>query len=287
MVLKDGAARRVRFERSVARLPNLAIHMNRQVNEEGLKFNKQSELPLLLATLEGALPPQEHFLRMLADRLDCAPKDIAAWEMNVYDTQPGAFWGLDGEFIADSQLDNLASCHAALSALLATCGNEVAATRLCIFFDHEEIGSESAKGADGSFLADVLERIALALGTDRQGYLQALANSFCISSDMAHAYQQLSGRLRAAASHQGERRTGDQAQRQPTLCHGKPVGSAFRRPVRSGRRALPALCPPYRPGLRQHHRTDHRRRLGSPHRGRGQSHVGHAQHPRKRRGAGP
>ncbi|BBL70159.1 M18 family aminopeptidase [Methylogaea oryzae] len=189
VVLKDGAARRVRFERSVARLPNLAIHMNRQVNEEGLKFNKQSELPLLLATLEGALPPQEHFLRMLADRLDCAPKDIAAWEMNVYDTQPGAFWGLDGEFIADSQLDNLASCHAALSALLATCGNEVAATRLCIFFDHEEIGSESAKGADGSFLADVLERIALALGTDRQGYLQALANSFCISSDMAHAYQ--------------------------------------------------------------------------------------------------
>lgn len=188
VVLRDGTQRLLRFEQPLLRLPNLAIHMNRKVNEEGLKFNQQTELPLILAAVQAALPPQQRFIRLLADHLDCQPHDVAAWDFNVYDTHPGAFWGAAGEFIADSQLDNLASCHAALSALLETCGEALAETRLCVFFDHEEIGSESAKGADGSFLRDVLERIALALGVERAGYLQALANSFCISADMAHAY---------------------------------------------------------------------------------------------------
>jgi aspartyl aminopeptidase len=188
VVLRDGSQRLLRFAQPLLRLPNLAIHMNRKVNEEGLKFNQQTELPLILAAVQEALPPQQRFVRLLADYLGCEPHDVAAWDLNVYDTQPGAFWGAAGEFIADSQLDNLASCHAAVSALLATSGEALAKTRLCVFFDHEEIGSESAKGADGSFLRDVLERIALALGVERAGYLQALANSFCISADMAHAY---------------------------------------------------------------------------------------------------
>lgn len=186
--LSDGSVRRIRFEQPLLRLPNLAIHMNRKVNEEGLKFNQQTELPLLLGLLNDALPPQSHFLRLLAERLGCEADELRSWELHVYDTQPGAFWGADAEFIADSQLDNLASCHAILAALLETCEREVAATRVCWFFDHEEVGSASAKGAAGSFAADVLERIALALNVTREGYLRALAQSFCISADMAHAY---------------------------------------------------------------------------------------------------
>jgi aspartyl aminopeptidase len=178
------ASRLLRFEKPLARLPNLAIHMNRGVNEEGLKFNKQTELPLLLGYLLDAFPPGEQFRALLAHQAGVEPEDIVNWELQVYDTQQGAFWGADAEFIADSQLDNLASCHAAVSAL-----GQVQAPEsycVCALFDHEEIGSESAKGAGGSFLADVLGRVGAGLGRD--SWAQAMARSFFISADMAHAY---------------------------------------------------------------------------------------------------
>jgi aspartyl aminopeptidase len=176
----------VHFERPLIRLPNLAIHMNREVNELGLKLNKQTELPLLLANLERVLEPLDQFHALLAAELTCEARDILSWELAVYDTQEGAFWGPAQEFIANSQLDNLASCHAALRAFLPL--ENPGRTCLCAFFDHEEIGSESAKGAAGSLLTDTLERIAIALGTSREGYKQALARSFLVSVDMAHAY---------------------------------------------------------------------------------------------------
>jgi aspartyl aminopeptidase len=177
--------RLVAFPDALVRLPNLAIHMNREVNKDGLKFNKQTELPLLLAMADDT-PAEERLRALLAERAGCEPKDVLSWELSVFDVQPGAFWGPRREFIADSQLDNLASCHAGLSALLAAAPEAVA---VAAFFDHEEIGSESHKGADGALLPDVLERIALALGLDRAGYKRALARSFLVSADMAHAYQ--------------------------------------------------------------------------------------------------
>ncbi|MDD2767816.1 MAG: M18 family aminopeptidase [Methylococcus sp.] len=179
------SVRLVCIPEALVRLPNLAIHMNREVNKDGLKFNKQTELPLLLA-MADELPADERLRALLAAQADCEPKDILSWELSVFDTQPGAFWGPAREFIADSQLDNLASCHAGLSALLDADAPEAVA--VAAFFDHEEIGSESHKGADGALLPDVLERIALALGLDRAGYKRALAGSFLISADMAHAY---------------------------------------------------------------------------------------------------
>ena len=178
--------RLVHFGEPLLRLPNLAIHMNREVNENGLKFNKQTELPLVLG-LSGAAAEDEGFLQvMLAAQLDVASGDILSWELCASDTQPGAFWGAAQEFIAASQLDNLASCHAGLAALLSV--QEPNATNVCAFFDHEEVGSESAAGAGGSFIADVLRRIAGGAGLDDEDYRRALARSFFISADMAHAY---------------------------------------------------------------------------------------------------
>ena len=172
--------------RPLLRLPNLAIHMNRKVNDEGLKFNRQTELPLLLASVTNA-PAPETFLDLLGAAVGCAREDILGFDLAVFDTQRGAFWGPHEEFIADSQLDNLASCHAGSSALAAV----EAATASCVaaFFDHEEIGSESAKGAGGSLLADVLERIVQSSGGDRQDLRRGLARSLMISADMAHAFQ--------------------------------------------------------------------------------------------------
>ncbi len=183
----DGfATRLVRFADPLLRLPNLAIHMNREVNESGLKFNKQSELPLLLGVAEEGVKADARFRQPIAAALGVEPGDLLTWELNAYDTQKGSLWGADREFIADSQLDNLASCHAALNALLAS--DQPAATCLCAFFDHEEVGSESAAGAGGSFIADVLARLAGNAGLDGEDQRRMVARSFFISADMAHGW---------------------------------------------------------------------------------------------------
>ena len=187
--VRDGtgfAPRLLRFAEPLARLPNLAIHMNREVNEQGLKFHKQNELPLLLGIAANGTDADGRFRQLVAERLGVAAGDVLTWELAAYDTQPGAFWGAEQEFVADSQLDNLGSCHAALSALLAV--ETPAATCVVALFDHEEVGSESAAGAGGSFVLDVLARVAGNRGLDEEGRRCALAKSFFISADMAHAW---------------------------------------------------------------------------------------------------
>ncbi|MBU3735868.1 MAG: M18 family aminopeptidase, partial [Methylobacterium sp.] len=161
-------------------------HMNREVNEQGLKLHKQNELPLLLGALQPGGNAHRQFMDLVAGRLEVDAADILAAEFNVYDTQRGSFWGACGEFIADSQLDNLASCHAGLTALLSV--GEVDATAMCAMFDHEEVGSAGAAGAEGSFISDVTARIAISLGLDEADRLRAFAGSFFISADMAHAW---------------------------------------------------------------------------------------------------
>lgn len=183
----DGfASRLIRFDRPMLRLPNLAIHMNREVNEAGLKFNKQTELPLLMGIADGEAAPEKRFRQPIADALGVEPDDLLTWELNAYDTQKGSFWGIDQEFVADSQLDNLASCHAALHALITT--PQPSATCLVALVDHEEVGSESATGAGGSFVADVVARLAGHAGLDADDQRRLLARSFFISTDMAHAW---------------------------------------------------------------------------------------------------
>ena len=178
----------VRFDKPLLRLPNLAIHMNRNVNEDGLKLHKQNELPLILTQIVETQLPNDYFATWLQQHSDIQGQPLS-FDLNVYDTQKGTFWGANNEFIADSQLDNLASCHAILTALLHDTSLNSDNTLVCSFFDHEEIGSESHKGADGNFLETVLQRIALATEQTQENYLRALANSFMISADMAHAYQ--------------------------------------------------------------------------------------------------
>ena len=181
------SSRLIRFEQPLLRLPNLAIHMNRGVNEDGLKLHKQTELAAILASSVNQLEDQ-NFLDLLAEHVQLEAGHILSWELNVYDTQPGCFWGLNQAFYSNSQLDNLASCHAGLSALLSDSSLNSGNTLICALFDHEEIGSESCKGAAGSLLSDVLQRIMYAQSADPDTQQRILANSFMVSADMAHAY---------------------------------------------------------------------------------------------------
>ena len=175
--------RLVRFDSALLRLPNLAIHMNRGVNEDGLKFNKQTELPLILGQTLPDAPSQTLLNELVADRLNIEPDSILSLELNVFDTQPGTLWGAHAAFLATRQIDNLSSCHAALCALLS--GTQGPSTQVIALFDHEEIGSQSHQGAQGSFLSDVLSRLS---GGDTEDERRALARSLLISADAAHAF---------------------------------------------------------------------------------------------------
>ncbi|MDX8380404.1 MAG: M18 family aminopeptidase [Gallionella sp.] len=178
--------RLLRFDQPLLRLPNLAIHMNKDVNEQGLKLNKQTELPLTLGMLSDGESPETHLCKLLADAAQRDSADLLSWELAVYDVQKGCLWGENEVFIADSQLDNLASCYVALMALIKTA--QPTATCVTAFFDHEEVGSESATGAGGRFITDVLARISLHAELDDEDRRRALAHSLFISADMAHAY---------------------------------------------------------------------------------------------------
>jgi aspartyl aminopeptidase len=180
-LLADGTARLVDFARALLRVPSLAIHLNREVNTEGLKLNAQKHMAPILAVegLEGM-----ELRELLAKELDDVDaQDILAWDLMAYDVQPAALSGANQEFIHAGRIDNLASCHAAVTALLAAEGN-AQVTRGIVLYDHEEVGSRSAQGAASDFLRSCLQRFS---GDSPEDYHRATARSFLISADMAHA----------------------------------------------------------------------------------------------------
>lgn len=189
--LEDGSMRSalIDFARPLLRIPNLAIHLQREVREEGVKLNPQLHAAPLLGLSEGT-----HFSDLLAAELraasgtDIAPPQVLSSDLMLYDTQPPALGGAERELILAPRLDNQASCHAGLVALLRAPAELPRCTRVLVLYDHEEVGSRSARGAAGPLLAEVLARIVAAVkGGAPQGIERALAGSLMISADMAHA----------------------------------------------------------------------------------------------------
>lgn len=182
-------ARLVDFGRALVRVPNLAIHLNRGVNTDGLVLNPQQHLAPLLG-LETSGPFQ--LTSLLARELSRSDKNLSAdqilgWDLALYDTQRAQQSGLEGEFIHSARLDNLAGCFASLSALLSAPA-EHEATRVVVLYDHEEVGSRSAQGACSSLLKLALQRITSAYGNgNTEAFARAMARSFFVSVDMAHA----------------------------------------------------------------------------------------------------
>ncbi len=176
-------SRLVHLKRPVARVASLAIHLNRSVNTEGLVLNAQKHLPPLLGVGDKA-----DLAALIAAELGERPGDVLGHDLMLFDTQPAALGGLDGDLLLAPRLDNLGSCHAATSALLQSAPTATAATRLIVLYDHEECGSRSAVGAQGTALRDVIGRILEARGPgEPQAMARAMAASFFVSADMAHA----------------------------------------------------------------------------------------------------
>jgi aspartyl aminopeptidase len=172
----------VDLRRPVARVPALAIHLNRKVNTDGLLLNAQKHLVPLVGVGDRL-----DLAREVAEAAGVEPATIASFDLSFYDVQKGAIGGLDESLVSSARLDNLASCFAATEALCAA-GEALDATAVMVLYDHEEVGSQSAVGAGGTVLRDVLERIALAYPDGQlQAFARALAGSLCVSADMAHA----------------------------------------------------------------------------------------------------
>ena len=178
--------RLVDIRRPLFRIPSLAIHLNREIRSDGLKLNNQNHLPpmLGLATGDGSVGA---FEALLAEELDVEVDQILSWDLGLMDLQPSTLGGLDDAFVFAPRLDNQASCHAGISALLKA--GPAKATALVALYDHEEVGSGSTSGASGSFVEDVMTRITEVEGPGAvQGGMQrAVASSFQVSADMAHA----------------------------------------------------------------------------------------------------
>lgn len=187
VALADGTTRLVRFARPICRIPNLAIHLNREVNTHGLQLNAQTQLmPLLgMATDKEAPPFKERVAQELGEGLRA--NDLLGWELCLFDSAPSTLIGDAAELISAPRLDNLGSCHAALVALTSA-GAPGDATRVVALYDHEEVGSQSAAGARSRFLTSVLERVAVSSPhATSQAAARAFARSFLLSADMAHA----------------------------------------------------------------------------------------------------
>ncbi|MDQ7094957.1 M18 family aminopeptidase [Desulfosporosinus sp. PR] len=179
-----------RSERPLLVIPNLAIHMNRKVNE-GIELNKQKDLLPLMTQIRAGLQKEGVLIEHLAETLECSREDILDFDLFLYNTQEGCLVGLQEEFISSGRLDDLAMVHAGVAAL--TKAKMALPTQVLACFDNEECGSTSKQGAASPFLANVLSRILLAQEKGQEAYFQATARSFFISADMAHALHPNSG----------------------------------------------------------------------------------------------
>lgn len=183
LVLDDGTSA-LAATGPLLRLPQLAIHLDREANEH-LALHKQSQTQPVwgLGTADSA-----DILGELAREAGVDAARIRGYDVVTADAARGAIFGRDGVFFASGRLDDLASVHAGVVALeRAAEGHDAPHIAMLAVFDHEEIGSETRSGAAGPFLSDVLERVWLSLGADREQQLRALAASWCVSSDVGHS----------------------------------------------------------------------------------------------------
>ncbi len=184
-------SRLVRIDKPVLKIPSLAIHLNRSVNDEGFKVNKETHTIPILATVEKALSSGgKHsplLLKLIAEELNVDAVHIRDFEMFLYDTQSSCLGGALNEFIFSARLDNQLMSYISLQSLIGSIeeGNLADDTniRMVALFDHEECGSQSQQGAASNFLHTILTR----LNGSTELAAVSIANSFLVSADMAHA----------------------------------------------------------------------------------------------------
>lgn len=177
----DGIEKRmVCFDEDLMVIPNLAIHMNREVNN-GVKFSAQTDMcPVLAASGDKTM-----FRKLLAKQAGVTPEDILGQDLYLYTRQKGLVLGAEQDMLLSPRLDDLECAYGSLQALVESEPKEF--VNVCAVLDNEEVGSGTRQGADSDFLYSMLKRIVYAFDGDEVSYMKAVAESFLISADNAHA----------------------------------------------------------------------------------------------------
>lgn len=176
--------RLVNIARPVCIIPNIAVHMNPDANN-GFVPNKQTDTLPLLGMVNQRLEEKGFLINLLAGELKIKPAQILDFDLFLYEHAKGSLIGVNNEFISSARIDDLEAVHAGISALIKTARPEATCVMAC--FDNEEVGSSTMMGADSQLLPQTLERICLAAGAGREEFFRALAASYMVSADGAHA----------------------------------------------------------------------------------------------------
>ena len=179
IVTKEGS-RLVNIDKDSLIIPNLAIHLNREINK-GFTYNPQVDLLPLMAGKVG----EKGLLQYFAEKCEIAKEEILGYDLFLYARQKPGYLGLNKEFIFSPRLDDLQCVFALVTAMAEETPKEY--VNVCAVFDNEEVGSSTKQGADSTFLEDVLERIAESFYLGKSAMKQKLAESFMISADNGHA----------------------------------------------------------------------------------------------------
>lgn len=177
--------RLVKIDRPLFSISHLAIHFNRAVNE-GNKISKQKDMLPIIANVNNTLEAENMLLHLVADELQVETGDIIDFDLLVYNTEKATTFGLNNEFISAGRLDDLSMVHAAIEAIIDVKDDN--ATCVAAIFDNEETGSGTKQGAGSPVLANVVQRMVESQGGNYDGYCRALAKSFLVSADNAHAF---------------------------------------------------------------------------------------------------
>ncbi len=174
----------VNFRKPIVYIPNLAIHLNRSVND-GVELNKQKDMLPLVSTVNDALEKDGWLQKLVAKELQVDLDAILDFDLFLYEFEKGTIVGEKNEFISSPKLDDLAMVHAGLKALLATDDSD--SPRMLAVFDNEEVGSGTKQGAGSPVLKNIIDRISEKLQMTNEQKQRTLYNSFMISADMAHS----------------------------------------------------------------------------------------------------
>ena len=173
----------VNIDKDLLVIPNVAIHMNREMNK-GVEYNPQTDmLPLFADKTESK--GRSSLQNMAAKAAGVKAEDILGQDLFLYVRERGRLLGEYGEFVLSPKLDDLQCVYAAIKAFTESTSEDY--INVCTIFDNEEVGSGTRQGADSTFLEDTLRRIAGGLSESEDRYLQWVADSFMISADNAHA----------------------------------------------------------------------------------------------------
>ena len=171
-------------KKAILTIPNLAIHMNREVNK-GVELNRQNDMAPLAAIFEEEVNKDNFFMKYLAGVLNVDMDDILDFELYVYNMDKGEVVGMNDEMISAPRLDNITSVVACVEGIINSSRGD--GINVIALYDNEEIGSRTKQGADSNLFGYVIEKLYNALGYGREEYLTATMKGFLLSIDVAHA----------------------------------------------------------------------------------------------------